>query len=105
MPVPKGQLFGTLYVSLGAVRELASVDPALSGLQLPDVGNFEGRIDVGFVLDRAGNFGIALTARGPLYGAPPGVTSANEIAGDIRIEVSNARNISDLKRPQHGGRA
>ena len=94
--IPKGQLYGTLYISLGTVRELASVDPSLSGLQLPSVGNFEGRIDVGFVLDRAGNFGIALTARGPLYGAPPGVTSANEIAGDIRVEVSNARNISGL---------
>ena len=78
------------------MRELASVNPALSGLPLPVVGNFEGRIDVGFVLDRAGDFGIALTARGPLTGAPPGVTSANEIAGDIRIEVSNAQNISDL---------
>jgi hypothetical protein len=96
VPLPKGQLNGTLYVSLGAVRELASVNPALSGLPLPVVGNFEGRIDVGFVLDRAGNFGIVLTARGPLTGAPPGVTSANEIAGDIRLEVSNAQNISDL---------
>ncbi len=96
VPVPRGRLNGTLYVSLGAVRELASVAPALSGLQLPVVGNFEGRIDVGFVLDRAGNFGIALTARGPLTGAPPGVTSANEIAGDIRIEVSNGQNISAL---------
>ncbi len=96
VPVPRGRLRGTLYVSLGAVRELASVAPALSGLQLPVVGNFEGRIDVGFILDRAGNFGIALTARGPLTGAPPGVTSANEIAGDIRIEVSNAQNISAL---------
>jgi len=96
VPLPKGQLNGTLYVSLGAVRELASVDPTQSGLPLPVVGNFEGRIDVGFVLDRAGDFGIALTARGPLTGAPRGVTSANEIAGDIRIEVSNAPNISDL---------
>jgi hypothetical protein len=96
VPLPKGQLYGTLYVSLGAVRELASVNPALSGLQLPTVGNFEGRIDVGFVLDKHGNFGIALTARGPLYGAPPGVTSANMIAGDVRVEVSNAPNISDL---------
>ena len=93
---PKGELNDTLYVSQGAVQDLASVNPAVSGLQLPVVGNFEGRIDVGFVLDRAGNFGIALTARGPLTGAPPGVTSANEIAGDIRIEVSNAQNISDL---------
>ena len=54
------------------MRELASVDPSLSGLQLPVVGNFDGRIDVGFVLDRAGNFGIALTARGPLYWRTPG---------------------------------
>jgi hypothetical protein len=96
VPIPVGRLQGTLYVSLGAVRKLASVDPALSGLPLPVVGNFEGRIDVGYVLDRAGNFGIALTARGPLTGAPKGVTSVNEIAGDIRLEVSNAQNISDL---------
>jgi hypothetical protein len=94
--MPKHQLYGTLYISLGAVRELASVDPALSGLQLPVGGNFEGRIDVGFVLDKSGNFGIALTARGPLFGAPPGVVSANEVAGDIRIEVSNGQNISAL---------
>jgi hypothetical protein len=92
----KGPLYGTLYISLGAVRNLESVASSQTGLPLPDVGNFEGRIDVGLVLDRAGNFGIALTARGPLTGAPPGVTSANEIAGDIRIEVSNAHNISDL---------
>ncbi len=96
VPLPQGRLSGTLYVSLGAVQTLESVDPAVSGLPLPTVGNFEGRIDIGFVLDRAGNFGIALTARGPLTGAPPGVTSANEIDGDIRIEVSNAPNISDL---------
>jgi hypothetical protein len=94
--LPHGKLNGTLYVSLGAVRVLASVAPEVSGLPLPVVGNFEGRIDLGFVMDSAGNFGIALTARGPLTGAPPGVTSVNEIAGDIRIEVSNARNISDL---------
>ncbi len=94
--LPRGPLYGTLLVSLGAVRNLASVDPTLSGLQLPVVGNFEGRIDVGFVLDRTGNFGIALMARGPLAGAPAGVTSPNTIAGDIRIDVSNARNISAL---------
>jgi hypothetical protein len=94
--LPKGKLNGTLYVSLGAVRNLASVAPSQSGLPLPVVGNFPGRIDEGFVLDRSGNFGIAFTARGPLTGAPPGVTSANEIAGDIRIEVSNAQSISDL---------
>ena len=83
-------------MSLGSLRNLASVDPTLSGLQLPGVGNFPGRIDVGFVIDRQGNFGIGLTTRGPLLGAPKGVVSANMIAGDIRIEVSNARNLNAL---------
>ncbi len=94
--LPRGQLYGTLLVSLGALRNLESVDPTLSGLQLPTVGNFEGRIDVGFVFDRAGDFGIALTARGPLYGAPPGATSDNVIAGDISIQVSDARTLPAL---------
>ena len=94
--LPKRPLYGTLYVSLGAVRNLGSVAPALSGLPLPVVGNFDGRIDVGFVFDRAGDFGIALTARGPLSGSPRGVASANVIAGDIRIAVSNAQNLAAL---------
>ena len=95
-PLPRGPLYGTLFVSLGSLRNLASVDSTLSGLQLPGVGNFAGRIDVGFVIDRQGNFGIGLTARGPLLGAPKGVVSANVIAGDIRIQVSNARNLNEL---------
>src|SRR5208337_5040040 len=78
VPLPKGQLNGTLYVSLGAVRELASVNPALSGLPLPVVGNFEGRIDVGFVLDLAGDFVIGLTDRGTPSGTPPGGNSVAE---------------------------
>lgn len=95
-PLPRGPLYGTLFVSLGALRNLTSVAPTLSGLQLPVVGDFVGRIDVGFVIDRQGNFGIGLTARGPLLGAPKGVASSNVIAGDIRIQVSNARNLSEL---------
>jgi hypothetical protein len=94
--LPRGPLYGTLFVSLGALRNLTSVAPALEGLQLPVVGDFVGRIDVGFVIDRQGNFGIGLTARGPLLGAPKGVVSANAIAGDIRIQVSNARNLNEL---------
>lgn len=94
--LPGGRLNGTLEVSLGAFRNLTSIDPALSGLQLPGVGNFPGRIDVGYVFDRAGNFGIALTARGPLASAPAGVASANVIGGDVRIEVSDAPNLAAL---------
>ena len=94
--LPSGRLNGTLEVSLGAFRNLAGIDPSLSGLQLPGIGNFPGRIDVGYVFDRAGNFGIALTARGPLASAPAGVASANVIGGDIRIEVSDAPNLAAL---------
>ncbi len=94
--LPEGRLNGTLEVSLGAFRNLAGIDPTLAGLQLPGIGNFAGRIDVGYVFDRAGNFGIALTARGPLASAPTGVASANAIGGDIRIEVSNAPNLAAL---------
>ena len=95
-PCRSGRLNGTLEVSLGAFRNLAGIDPTLSGLQLPGIGNFPGRIDVGYVFDRAGNFGIALTARGPLASAPAGVASANVIGGDIRIEVSDAPNLAAL---------
>ena len=95
-PLPRGPLYGTLFVSLGSLRNLASVDSTLSGLQLPGVGNFAGRIDVGFVIDRQGNFGIAPYRPRPTPGAPKGVASANVIAGDIRIQVSNARNLNEL---------
>jgi hypothetical protein len=96
--LPKGPLYGTLEVSLGALRKLspAFVDATQTGLQLTGVGNFPGRFDVGFVFDRNGNFGIALTARGPLLGAPSNVASANFIGGDTRVEVSNAPSLSAL---------
>jgi hypothetical protein len=97
-PLPKGQLYGTLEVSLGALRNLspAFVNQLQTGLQLTGVGNFPGRFDVGFVFDRYGNFGVELTARGPLLGAPKGVASQNVVAGDIRVEVSNAQSLSAL---------
>ena len=34
-------------VTLGAFRDLSIIDPSLSGLPLPNFGNFPGRIDVG----------------------------------------------------------
>lgn len=94
--LPKKQLRGTLEVSLGAVRDLSSVDASQSGLQLTHIGNFPGRFNVGYVFDRAGNFGVALTARSPLAGAPRNVASPNVVAGDIHVEVSNARSLGDL---------
>jgi hypothetical protein len=94
--LPKGPLGGTLEVTLGAYRNLTDIAPGLGGLQWPNVGNFPGRIDVGYVFDRAGNFGIALTARGPLAPATKGVASADVIGGDLRVGVSNAPNLSAL---------
>jgi hypothetical protein len=94
--LPRGPLTRTIEVSLGAFRNLNSVDPSQSGLPLPEIGNFEGRIDIGYVIDRKGNFGIALTARGPLSGAPAGVASSDVVGGDVRVEVSNAPSLSAL---------
>jgi len=94
--LPKGPLKGTIEVSLGAFRVLNSVAPSQSGLPLPNIGNFEGRIDEGFVIDRNGNFGIVITARGPLSAAPKGVASSDLIGGDIKIEVSNATSLTAL---------
>jgi hypothetical protein len=91
-----GPLNGTLEVSLGALRNLADVQSSLTGLQLPNIANFPGRLDVGYVFDRAGDFGLLLTARGALAGAPTGVASANVLAGDIQVEVSNAPNLAAL---------
>jgi hypothetical protein len=94
--LPRGPLTRTIEVSLGAFRVLNSVAPSQSGLPLPNIGNFEGRIDEGFVIDRKGNFGIVITARGPLSDAPKGVASSDLIGGDIRIEVSNATSLAAL---------
>jgi hypothetical protein len=94
--LPKGPLTGTIEVSLGAFRALSGVYPSQSGLPLPSIGNFDGRIDEGLVIDRAGNFGLAITARGPLSDVPKGVASSNVIGGDIRIEVSNATSLTAL---------
>ena len=99
MPPPTltvGPLDKTVEVTLGALRNLSDVPSAISGLALESIGNFPGRVDVGFVFDRRGNFGIEFTARGPLSGSPAGVASANAVGGDIRVEVSNAPSLSAL---------
>ena len=94
--LPTTSLSGTLEISAGVVTRLLDVDPAVSGLDLPVLGNFPGRLDVGYVFDRSGNFGIMLTLRGPLENANPNPTPVDVASGDVRVEVSNAPNISDL---------
>jgi hypothetical protein len=94
--LPSKSLSGTLELSIGAVRRLFDVAPSISGLNLPSLGNFEGRLDVGYVVDRSGNYGIMLTLRGPLENANPKPSPVDVASGDVNIEVSNARNINDL---------
>jgi hypothetical protein len=94
--LPAGPLSGTFSISVGAYRRLRNVAASQTGLQLPQIGNFPGRIDVGFVFDRAGNYGLILTARGPLAAAPGGLTDVNRVGGDIQVEVSNAPTIDAL---------
>jgi hypothetical protein len=94
--LPSTALSGTLEISAGVVTRLLDVDPSVDGLALPALGNFPGRLDVGYVFDRSGDFGIMLTLRGPLENANPVPTPVDVASGDVRVEVSNAPNISDL---------
>ena len=94
--LPSRSLAGTLEISVGAARRLIDVAPGVNGLNLPSLGNFQGRVDVGYVFDRAGNYGIMLTLRGPLLNANPVPTPVDVDSGDVRVEVSNARNINAL---------
>jgi hypothetical protein len=94
--LPTTALSGTLEISAGVVTRLLDVNPAVSGLNLPELGNFPGRLDVGYVFDRSGNFGLMLTLRGPLQNANPVPTPVDVASGDVRVEVSNAPNISAL---------
>lgn len=104
MPV-RGPLTGSLVITVGAFRDLAGVPAALRGLPLGEVTdsegntqtvNLPGRIDVGYAIDRAGNYGIVLTARGPLRPSQPEFATENTIGGDVRIEVASARQIQNL---------
>lgn len=88
------RLGGTMMVTSGAVRDLLNVAASQSGLQLPS-GNFPGRIDSGFVIAANGDYGIALSARGPLLDAPSGVAT-DVIGGDVRVEVTNALALDEL---------
>ncbi|WP_435005623.1 hypothetical protein P12x_003441 [Tundrisphaera lichenicola] len=94
--LPSKRLSGTLAISVGTVRDLVSVAPGANGLQVPEIGNFLGRLDVGYVVDRAGNYGIMLSVRGALDNANPIPTPVDVAGGDVRVEVSNASSINDL---------
>ena len=109
LPAPNRTLDGTLMVSIGGLRELyqpgansPTGEDSIFGLDLPgieDVGDtlgFPGRLEVGYVFDRQGNFGLAISVRNPLTNTIPGLQQANKITGDVAVEVSNARNIRQL---------
>jgi hypothetical protein len=93
-PVAGPPLNGTLVVSAGAVRDLYNVAPGIDGLPLLGL-NFPGRLDTGFVIAPNGDYGLILTARGPLQDAPAGYNS-DLIGGDVRVEVSDAPNLAAL---------
>jgi hypothetical protein len=100
-----GPLNRILLVSVGALRDLESVAPPQAGLPLATVTlpdgssrsiNLRGRIDVGFVIERNGNYGLFLKARGSLIPNPPEFASPNLIGGDLRVETANAAGMSSL---------
>ncbi len=94
-PLPRGQLSGTLEVSTGALTNLVNVAAGQTGLALPGIGNFPGRIDVGFVFARNGDYGLALTVRGALYPSPS-FPPVDNVGSTIQIEASNAPSLSAL---------
>jgi hypothetical protein len=94
-PLSSGQLAGTLEVSTGALRNLVNIAAGQTGLQLPNVGNFPGRIDVGYIFARNGDYGLVLTVRGPLFPAPS-FPPVDNVGSTIQVESSNATHLSDL---------
>jgi hypothetical protein len=86
VPTPvKGPLKGTLAVSFGVVQQPNAVqNPA------PE------RIDVGYVFARNGDYGIVLSARGPLSNTVPVPAPNTIVAGDLQTQVSNAKSLSEL---------
>lgn len=107
--LPAGKLQGTLQVSFSALKEFflngdSQIDglDRVSGLNIPGILDtastigFPGRFDAGFVIDRAGNYGIYLSVRNAASNTIPGQQEANKIAGETAVTVSNARRLADL---------
>jgi len=82
----RGPLRGTLELSLGVIQQPNATQP-----DAPE------RIDVGFIFARNGEFGIILTARGPLSNTLPSTASQPIGAGDIQTKVSNATSLAQLQ--------
>jgi hypothetical protein len=94
-PISRKTLAGTLEISVGDLWNLVHVSSGLTGLQLPGVGNFPGRVEAGFVFDRKGDYGLVLTLRGALSSAPP--AKPNDLIGtSVQVAVSNAHDLSQL---------
>jgi hypothetical protein len=86
VPTPvKGPLLGTLAVSLGVVQQ-----PNVVQNPAPE------RIDVGYVFARNGDYGLVLTARGPLSNTVPVPPPNTIVAGDLQTQVSNATSLAQL---------
>jgi hypothetical protein len=94
-PLPEGRLGGTLEISTGALRNLVNVAAGQNGLPVPGIGNFPGRVDIGYAFAHNGDYGLVLTLRGPLFAAPP-FPPIDNVGSTIQIEASNARNLTDL---------
>ncbi|RUL87492.1 hypothetical protein [Tautonia sociabilis] len=98
-------LGSTVQVTTGAVRDLVGVtSPQQAGLPLfaaeqvtdPQSSQvFPGRIDAGFVVAANGDYGLILSARGPLLDAPAGFAT-DTVGGDVRLELSNATSLEQL---------
>jgi hypothetical protein len=86
VPAPvKHPLLDTLAVSFGVVQQ-----PNLVQTPAPE------RIDVGYVFARNGDYGLVITARGPLSNTVPLPPPNTIVAGDIQAQVSNAKTLSQL---------
>jgi hypothetical protein len=101
-PAPvTGPLTGTLIVTSAAFRDLNSTSPGTAGLPLAllnsgETINLRGRIDVGFVISRNGDYGLILIAHGRPMADPKAFASQDTIGGDIQIAVSNTTSLSAL---------
>ncbi len=88
------RLGNTITITSAAVRDLVNVAPSQTGLQLFGL-NFPGRIDSGIILAANGDYGLVLSARGPMLEAPAGF-STDTVGGDLRVQLSNAQAITEL---------
>jgi hypothetical protein len=81
-PIPTTPLNGTVQVTLGSIQ--------------PPGTNAPERVDVGYIFDRAGDYGLVLSARGPLSTTVPNPPPNPVVAGDVQVEVSNAASLTQL---------